>query len=102
MNDALSSTRWIAASTSDLIERYCACRSRNGITTALQQLGAGEEERDLDRGRLGRIRAVYRIALDVGRKLFADRALGRVDRVGRAHRLAPLLDRVRRFQRHHD
>src|SRR5438445_8084188 len=58
------------------------------------ELGGREEEGDLLLRRLGRVGAVDRVALDVGRELLADRAGRGLLRVGRAHHLAVLRDRA--------
>jgi hypothetical protein len=83
----------------------CAARRGCGRGSARErgQLGRREEERDLLARRLGRVGAVDRVALDVGRELLADRAGGGLLRVRRAHHLAVLRDRVLALEHlHHD
>src|SRR2546427_5102670 len=58
------------------------------------EVEAREEERDFRTRRLGCVRAVDRVLLDVGAELAPDRALWRLLRVGRAHELAPARDRA--------
>src|SRR5690606_20716525 len=58
----------------------------------------GEKECDLARGGFGRVRSVHDVLLDAGREVRADRPLGRLRRVRRAHDLAVPAHRVLAFQ----
>src|SRR5499426_3624612 len=57
-------------------------------------LEAREEIRDLERRRLGRVRAMYRVRLDRRGEVLADRAGRGLGRIGGAHEVAPFADRV--------
>src|SRR5207245_10570761 len=57
---------------------------------------------NLERRRVGRIRSVRGIALDRLRELLPNRARIGLGRVSGAHQRAPLSDRVRRFEDHHE
>src|SRR5690242_6009792 len=77
----------------------CACGARFGVfaevmasARARAQLGGAEEVADLGPGVLERIRAVHRVLVDALGEVRADRALGGLLRVGRAHDLAVLGD----------
>src|ERR1700760_709724 len=65
--------------------------------SSADDLVAGEELRDLDRGSLRRVRAVHRILTDRLRMRLADGALGRLRRIGRAHHVAIFGDRALPF-----
>src|SRR6185437_2904842 len=63
----------------------CRCGARSA---ARVQLRRTEEIRDLDRGGLGRIRAVHHVLLDAQREVCANGAGGGLLRVGGTHDLA--------------
>ena len=71
------------------------------VATGLQQLRHREEERNLHRRGLRRVRPMHRVALDVLRELLAHGAFRRLLRIGRAHHLAPVFDRVLALQHQH-
>src|SRR5687767_679874 len=106
--------RWIHFSTwrarkgfSPRLAKYCSmpCASSPrrlvAIALARVQLAVLEEESDLRLGGLRRIRAVHRVGVDRVGEVGADRALGGLLRVGRAHDLAVLGDRVLAFEHLH-
>src|SRR5919201_4362671 len=65
-------------------------------------LERAEEVRDLERRGLRCVRAVHGVGLDRARELLADRAHGRLRRVGRTHQIAPLLNGVIGLEHHRD
>ncbi len=72
-------------------------------TSSADDLVRLEEELDLDRRVLVAVRAVHGVGLDALGEGLADRALGRVGRVGRAHDFAVALHRVVALEHlHHD
>src|SRR5438309_3971510 len=73
-------------------------RARSDRRRRARQLEAREEEGDLRARRRRRIGAVHRVLLDIGAELAADRALGRLLRVGGTHEVAPARDRALPFQ----
>src|SRR5579883_162528 len=77
-------------------------RPLSAVGQSADDLVAREELGDLDRGGVGRVRAVHRILADRLRMQLADGALGRLGRIGGAHHLAVLGDRALAFQHLHD
>src|SRR5262245_47580727 len=72
-------------------------RSRS-VVSLVDQLTAGEEIADFERGGVGCIGTVYRVAFDRARKFLADRPFIRLGRIGGPHQRAPLSDSVGRLQ----
>src|SRR3982074_3395626 len=68
------------------------------LLSARMQLGGVEEEGDLARRTVRRIRAVHHVLLYAGGELGADRARGRLLGIGRAHDVAVAGDRVLALQ----
>src|SRR2546430_16246315 len=75
---------------------------RCALLIARMQLGGAEEVGDLARRGVGRIRAVHHVPLDAGGEVGADRAGGRLLRIGRAHDVAVAGDRALALQHLHD
>src|SRR3989440_7560231 len=75
---------------------------RRALLIARMELGGAEEVGDLARRGVGRIRAVHHVPLDAGGEVGADRAGGRLLRIGRAHDVAVAGDRALALQYLHD
>src|SRR5262245_31129204 len=67
-----------------------------GVLSPLRKLHAAEEVSELERRCLRRIRTMRRVVLDRRAEFLTQRARLGFRRVGRAHEVAPLLDRVGR------
>src|SRR5258708_3209289 len=81
--------------TKAVVARSAAMKQARGGYAALRaDFDLGEEEGDLLRRVFRRIRAVHRIGLDRLGEILADRAGGGLGRVGRAHYVAVLRDRI--------
>src|SRR4029077_18565136 len=75
---------------------------RRALLVARLQFRGAEEVGNLARRGVGRIRAVHHVLLDAGGEVGADRARGRLVRIGRAHDVAVARDRALPLQHLHD